>query len=170
MWEPLLSVPSHPPLSCASNVPLSPLPFKHLPSELTENSKHKQRFITYPTKATEFIETQMAEPSKTEPYMFLTWDTSSCLFYIPMECASSYFIFLLITLYLPPWTTLHTITIINLRSCVLVKSAAEGRWWANTIHWESLRFCPWTNWLYLKTIKNEYNNITNEWNWLKRLI
>lgn len=86
MWEPLLSVPSHPPLSCASNVPLSPLPFKHLPSELTESSQHKQRFIAYLTKATEFIETQMAEPSKTLSHAcFWTWGTGSCLFYIPME-------------------------------------------------------------------------------------
>ena len=74
------------------------------------------------------METQMAEPSKTEPCMFLNMRYKQLPFqHTHGEWANSYFTFLLITLHLPHCTTLHKVTIINLRSCVLVKSAAEGR-------------------------------------------
>ena len=113
--EPLLSVPSHPPLSCASNVLFSPLPFKWADREL----KLQAKILSISNKSYWVCRNRWRSQAKLSHACFWTWDTissfwtwdtSSCLFYMPMENRQTAILHFYWSPSICHCTTLHTVT------------------------------------------------------------
>lgn len=104
--EPLLSVPSHLPLSCASNVPLSPLPFKWADREL----KLQAKILSISNKSYWVCRNRWLSQAKLSHACFWTWDTSSCLFYMSMENRQTAILHFYWWPSICHCTTLHTVT------------------------------------------------------------